>query len=102
MSRRDIVFGKFMAVSAVSLVSSLLSLAGMIWPFYVHLPMFAWMTKAGLSLHPAAIVAILLVQIPLAVLGAGLLLTISTFARNQKEAQTYLAPVLLLVLPFWV
>ncbi len=97
LSRRDIALGKFAAVAAVSLVSSLLSLAGMIWPFYVKLPMFAWMTQSGLSLRPLAVLAVLLVQFPLAIMGAGLLLAISTFARNQKEAQTYLTPVLLIV-----
>ena len=96
-SRRDLVLGKFLAVASVSLVSCVLSLAGFVWPFYVKLPFFSWMTKEGLSLHPASVLAILLVQVPLAVLGAGILLTISTFARNQKEAQTYLAPVLLIV-----
>lgn len=96
-SRRDLVLGKFMAVASVSLVSCLLSLAGFVWPFYVKLPFFSWMTKEGLSLHPISVLAMLLVQIPLAVLGAGILLTISTFARNQKEAQTYLAPILLIV-----
>ncbi len=30
-------------------------------------------------------------------MGAGVLLAISTFARNQKEAQTYLSPVLVVV-----
>lgn len=96
-SRRDLVLGKFLAVASVSLVSCLLSLGGFVWPFYVKLPMFSWMTREGLSLHPMAVLAMLLVQIPLAVLGAGILLTISTFARNQKEAQTYLAPILLIV-----
>ena len=97
LSRRDIALGKFAAVASVALMSSLLSLGGMIWPFYVHLPIFAWMTQSGLSLRPLAVLAVLLVQFPLAIMGAGLLLAISTFARNQKEAQTYLTPVLLLV-----
>ena len=97
VSRRDLAFGKFLAVSTVSLISSLLSLVGLIWPFYVRLPMFDWMTKSGLTLSPAAVFAVLVVQVPLAILGAGLLLTVSTYARNQKEAQTYLAPVILVV-----
>ena len=97
LSRRDIALGKFAAVASVSLISSLLSLSGMIWPFYVKLPIFSWMTQSGLSLRPLAVLAVLLVQFPLAIMGAGLLLAISTFARNQKEAQTYLTPVLLLV-----
>mgnify|MGYP003349801162 CR=1 FL=1 len=35
---------------------------------------------------------------PLAVLFAGVLLAISTYSRNQKEAQTYLGPVMILVI----
>ena len=96
-SRRDLVTGKFLAVACVALVSSLLSLIGLVWPFYVRLPMFEWMSKAGLTLHFGAVCALLLVQIPIAVLGAGLLLTVSTYARNQKEMQTYLAPILLVI-----
>lgn len=96
-SRRDLVLGKFFAVAGVSLVSSLLSVVGIILPFYVPLPAFAWLARDGLALGPAAISAMLLVQLPLAVLGAGLLLAISTFARNQKEAQGYLGPVFLTV-----
>jgi sodium transport system permease protein len=96
-SRQDLATGKFLAVACVALVSSLLSLVGLIWPFYVRLPMFEWMSKAGLTLHVGAMCALLLVQIPIAVLGAGLLLTVSTYARNQKEMQTYLAPLLLVI-----
>jgi sodium transport system permease protein len=96
-SRRDLVTGKFFAVACVALVSSVLSLIGLVWPFYVPLPMFEWMSKAGLTLHFGAVCALLLVQIPIAVLGAGLLLTISTYARNQKEMQTYLGPLLIVV-----
>ncbi len=40
----------------------------------------------------------MLVQIPLAVLFAGILMAVSTFARNQKEAQTYQGPLLMAVL----
>lgn len=97
VSRRKLVLGKFLAVCGVSMVSSLLSLVGLIWPFYVKMSMFAWMSDAGISLRPVAIMAILLVQIPLTVLSAGLLLTVSTFARNQKEAQTYLAPLIIVM-----
>jgi sodium transport system permease protein len=96
-SRRDLVLGKFFAIAAVSLVSSLLSVVGIIVPFYLPVQAFAWLARGGLSLGPAAVAAMLLVQLPLAVLGAGLLLAISTFARSQKEAQGYLGPVFLTV-----
>lgn len=95
LSRRDIAIGKFCTVTATALVSSLLSVVGLFWPFYIRLPMFEWMTKDGLSLGPAAFSAILLVQLPLAVLGAGVLLALSTLARNQKEMQTMVGPIIL-------
>jgi sodium transport system permease protein len=97
-SRRDIVLGKFLAVAGVCLVSSLLAVVGMMVPFFSGLKAFEWLAKGGVTLSPIAVVVILLVQIPLAVLFAGILLALSTFARNQKEAQTYLAPLFILIL----
>lgn len=96
VSRTNIALGKFLMVTATALLSSTLSLVGMLWPFYVKLPMFAWMASQGLSLKPAAIIALVLVQVPLALFGAGVLLALSTYAKNQKEMQTYTLPVVLL------
>ncbi len=97
-SRSDIVIGKFLAVVGVCLLSSILSITGLIFSFTSRSKAFAWLSQGGLHLSPAAIGVTLLVMIPLAVLFAGLLLTVSTFARNQKEAQTYLAPIFIVVL----
>lgn len=95
LSRRDIALGKFCTVTATALVSSFLSIVGLFLPFYIKLPLFSWMTESGLTLGPAAFTAILLVQLPLAVLGAGVLLAMSTMARNQKEMQTLVGPTVL-------
>jgi sodium transport system permease protein len=97
-SRRDIVLGKFSAVVAVCILSSLLSILGFIIPFYSGLKAYAWLSHGGAHLSPAAIGVTLLVMLPISVLFAGALLAASTFARNQKEAQTYLAWLLPLVL----
>lgn len=97
-SRRDIVLGKFLAVVGVCLLSSILSITGLIFSFTNRSKAFAWLSQGGLHLSAAAIGVTLLVMIPLAVLFAGLLLAVSTFARNQKEAQTYLAPLFIIVL----
>jgi len=94
LSRRDIALGKFCTVTATALTSSFLSVVGMFWPLYIKLPLFSWMSEAGITLGPAAFLAILLVQLPLAVLGAGVLLAMSTLARNQKEMQTLVAPTM--------
>jgi sodium transport system permease protein len=97
-SRRDIVLGKFSAVVVVCLISSVLSIIGLMISFASKMKAYAWIAKGGFHLSPAAIGVMLVVILPLAVLFAGLLLAVSTFARNQKEAQTYLTPLFLAVL----
>ncbi len=96
-SRRDLVMGKFLTVAIVSLVSSLLSVVGLVLPFWLQPPGMSWLARTELTLTPLALAAMLLVQFPIAILGAGLLLSVSTYARNQKEAQSYLSPVMLIV-----
>jgi sodium transport system permease protein len=96
VTRQNIALGKFLTVTATALISCTLSMVGMLWPFYVKLPMFAWMASQGLNFKPVAIVALVLVQIPLSVFGAGLLLALSTYAKNQKEMQAFTVPVVLL------
>ena len=92
-----VVLAKFAAVAAAALVSGILSLVGMLWPFYVKLSAFSWMTEGGAAFTGFQIASMALVLVPLSAMGAGILLTISTIARNQKEAQTWLGPVMMVV-----
>ena len=99
VSRRELVLGKFGAVVIATLLSSILSLLGLILRVSFGGPMLGMGSgsiEGGLKLSGLAMAAMFLVQIPLAVMGAGLLLAVSTFARNQKEASTYLMPVMML------
>ncbi|MFM7321722.1 MAG: ABC transporter permease subunit [Armatimonadota bacterium] len=93
--RREVALGKFAATAVLAALSGALSLVGVLWPFLVPLPMFRWMTEGGLRMSPTAVAAMGLVLLPMSVFGAGVLLAVSTISRNQKEAQTYLTPVLL-------
>lgn len=97
-SRREIVVGKFCAVAAVCVISSILSVIGVIISFALPGTALALISKGGLHLSPAAVGISVLVMLPLAVLFAGMLIAVSTFARNQKEAQTYIAPILIAVM----
>ena len=56
------------------------------------------MAKGGLALGPFALPVTLLALLPISVLFAGALLAVSTFSRNQKEAQTYLVTLMPLVM----
>jgi len=100
LSRTEIVVGKFLAVLTVSLISSLLSAAGLMIGirlfgsgliptgasssalFALDLPAFGWM---------------LVVLVPLAVILAALVVIVGSFARSQKEASTYLLPIYMVI-----
>ncbi len=98
-SRRDIATGKFMAVGFVCLASGILSIVGLVVPFALHMiQMVPGQTMAGFSVTPKAVVTMLLAQIPLALLFAGILIALSTYARTQKEVQAYQSPLIILVL----
>jgi sodium transport system permease protein len=97
-SRREIVLGKFFAVTAVCLISSVLAVVGVMLSFALPGTALALLSKGGLHLSGMAIVVSLAMMLPLAVMFAGVLVAVSTFARNQKEAQTYITPILLLVM----
>ena len=81
--RREIVFGKWLAVGLFSVAGLILNLAG----FAI---MFA---HAGIHLPWLAVIAGIL---PLALLAASLQLLISTVCRAAKEAQTYLSMLVFL------
>ena len=97
-SRRDIVLGKFGVVVAVCLISSVLTLAGLGISFGSGLHAYAWLASGGVRLGGAAVGVIGLALLPLSALFGGLLLAVSTYARNQKEAQTLLGPLFSLIM----
>jgi sodium transport system permease protein len=101
-SRREIVLGKFGAVACVCLCSGFLSVIGLTIPFLVHSQgLFGGQGAASLgALHMTlrGVLTIMAAQVPLALLFAGLLVAVSTYARNQKEVQVYQAPLLMLIL----
>jgi sodium transport system permease protein len=97
-SRREIALGKFLALSMVGLSSSLSSLLAVLIMGLTSGSSAKLMFPNGVSISPAAIFAILAVIIPLVAMFAGLLLAISAYARNTREAQSYLTLVSFLVL----
>lgn len=109
-SRLDIVLGKFLLVLTVSLTTVACSLASMTVSLIAggvamvgSGRMAAELTggKGGAampSLDPAGLAGVVVLVLPLAVLFAAVALTISLFARTQKEAQTYLAPLVAVVI----
>lgn len=102
-TRTDIVFGKFLMVLTGSLAAvffSLLSLAGTViligaaarsdgaLPSGPDLP----------TIDPLGILGVLAMIVPVAVLFSAVVFSLSLYAKNQKEAQSYVGPLILLVI----
>src|SRR6267154_5080700 len=61
------------------------------------LKMFSFMAKGKISISYPSVGLIIVMIIPLMMLFAAVLLALSTYAKNQKEAQTMFLPLTLLV-----
>ncbi len=97
-SRTQIVMGKVFALAVVSLTSSLSSLVGMIVVSVAKLPGSDVMFKGGFGVSPTAAGTILILMIPLCLFFSCILVAVSSFAKNTREAQTYLTSVSFVVL----
>ena len=98
LSRTEIVLGKFLAVLTVSLVSSLLSAAGLL----IGMRFFGGGlappgTHATFTIGAGEFLWMLGVLLPLAVIIAALVIIVGSYARNQKEASTYLGPIYMVI-----
>ena len=98
LSRTEIVLGKFFAVLTVSLVSSLLSAAGLL----IGMRFFGGGlappgTHATFTIGAGEFLWMLGVLLPLAVIIAALVMIVGSYARNQKEASTYLGPIYMII-----
>jgi sodium transport system permease protein len=100
VSRTDLVIGKFLMVVTASVVTAVLSLLSLGLSF-------AWAKRgilgaAGssfqISIDPSAVVAVILLILPLAVLFAAVLLAVALIAKSYREAQTYVSPLIFIVI----
>jgi sodium transport system permease protein len=105
ISRLDLVLGKFSLVLTASLVTAALSVLSMGVSFWGMQQLKAFDVSknpdaAGMQLHIgfAAVLSVFLMALPLAVLFSAGLITISLFAKSYKEAQSYISPLMILVI----
>ncbi|MBZ5702834.1 MAG: ABC transporter permease [Acidobacteriia bacterium] len=106
VSRTQLVLGKFFLVLTASLATAALSVFSMGVSFWAmnHLRVFEMAGKGGdaapqnLKLSLGAVLAVFLMALPVAVLFAAAMLTISLFAKSYKEAQSYLTPMTFVVI----
>ena len=104
ISRMHLVLGKFFLVLTTSLVTAALSVTSMGVSFWV-LETFHVFDKAGhdaaqlqLSIGLKQVLSIFIMVIPLAVLFSAGVMTVALFAKSYKEAQSYISPLMFLVI----
>ncbi|HTQ95727.1 MAG TPA: ABC transporter permease, partial [Candidatus Acidoferrum sp.] len=104
ISRVDLVFGKFFLVLTAALVTAGLSVTSMGVSFAVLERVHAF-DKAGegaaqmqLQIHFTTVLSIFIMVLPIAVLFAAGVMTVALFAKSYKEAQSYISPLMFVVI----
>ena len=105
IARFDLVMGKFFLVLTASLVTAALSVLSMGISFWGIQQLKAFdVTKnpdavaMQVQIKLPAVLSVFLMALPLAVLFSAGLITISLFAKSYKEAQSYISPLMILVI----
>lgn len=92
-ARQELVFGKYLTIITLSMVNVFVNLFSISFSLKFMLANSA-AEMAGVQMPMSAILILLMAMIPLATFFAAVLLSISTFSRNMKEARTYEQPLL--------
>jgi sodium transport system permease protein len=103
ISRAHLVLGKFFLVLTTALATAALSVLSMGISFALVNKFKATPIQtgdSGMNFHIgfAAALSVFIMAVPLAVLFSSVLIAISTFAKSNKEAQTYIMPLMFLVI----
>ncbi len=99
-TRTEIILGKTLTIMTVSFASALFTIIGLVGSFAIGLSYFAQLTGGKIAISYTAVAVMTLVTLPLTLLTSSLLMILSAFARNQKEAQSYSLPfVMVVILP---
>jgi len=103
VSRAHLVLGKFLLVLTTALVTAALSVVSMGVSFALvnalHTkPIQASESDTALHIGFGAALSVFIMAVPLAVLFASVLLTIASFAKSYKEAQSYITPLIFIII----
>lgn len=91
--RNELVLGKYLTVITFALLNVVINLFSLYFSMRYMLSQ-SGLETAGITFPLKGFVILLLAITPLATLFAAIMLSISTFSRNMKEARSYEAPML--------
>ena len=103
VSRTHLVLGKFLMVLTASIATAVLSIISMVVSFGVGKKLLLGMAHGAadealqVTMTGKSVISIFVIVLPLAVLFSAALLAISLFAKSFKEAQSYLSPLMIVV-----
>jgi sodium transport system permease protein len=103
VSRTHLVLGKFLMVLTASIATVMLSVSSMAVSFGVGKKMLQGAVNGAadaalqVTMTGKAVVSVFFMVLPLAVLFSAALLAISLFAKSFKEAQSYISPLMVVV-----
>jgi sodium transport system permease protein len=99
--RTDIVLGKFLMVLTAALCTGVLAIISMSTSFHIAKMVLSSSPEVGKALNFTiglkAVAAVFIMVVPIAVLFSAGLLAIALMAKSYKEAQSYIAPLTILV-----
>jgi sodium transport system permease protein len=97
--REEIVLGKIMAATTAAFITAMLTVGSMVVSFRMmpHTAKASEMFKAGVPMTPSIVALVLVSLLPTAVVAAAVMISICSFAKSFKEGQSYLTPLIMLV-----
>lgn len=99
VSRIDIVVGKFLTVFTASIVTTALAVGSLAATGAGLLGMTAEQTqRLNFTIEPVGVLLMVVAMIPLGAIFASLLMTLSLFAKSYREAQSYISPLMIVVI----
>ena len=101
VNRINLVLGKFLMVLTASITSIFLSMLSMAASAAIGIMSLGGPPVAGKSIptiDPLGLFGVVAMVAPVAVLFAALLLAISLFAKSYKEAQSYVSPLIIVII----
>ncbi|MCE9557369.1 MAG: ABC transporter permease [Armatimonadetes bacterium] len=90
VTRRDIALGKFFSLSVVSFLSAISMVLSLVVIGASGMAAGKMLFPEGSGLNLSMVLTLLGVLLPLVFFFSGMMLAISAFAKNMREAQTYL------------
>lgn len=99
VSHLEITIGKFLTVLTASIITAILSLASMsVTVGFMFSKMGEMSQEMQVVIQPLSLILVLIMILPVACLFSSLLLSIALFAKSYKEAQSYVTPLMLIVI----